>query len=128
MNKKRTLWLLAATLVASAGGCAYGGDPAGEEPAEESAQVEFHLASRVTPAPGATVTDRTTAGEAEEDPVYEEDPAQQASRPVADCIDLSSGAPRLVPCTVRQVVRTAPVGHDDPDPWRPVGTPVTPSY
>ena len=35
-----------------------------------------------------------------------------------DCIDFSSGKPRLVPCLM-DTVTAFPLGHDDPDPWIP---------
>lgn len=125
----RAFLLPAAALLLAVGGCDYGGEAGGDDPALESPQaVEFPLTSQVPTRAGTPVTERAPATEAEADPVAEQDSAQEAARPVADCIDLSSGTPLLVPCTLRQVVRAAPVGHDDPDPWRPVANPANPTH
>jgi len=122
-------WRVAAVILAVAcWGCEMG--VGAVEPGDEPA-VETPLVESVPSAPPTSngEVDSTVTAPYETDPstAAAGDPSAAATglSTSADCIDFSTGIPRLVNCTLRRMPAN-PIGHDDPDPWHPNPTAVPP--
>ncbi len=129
MRHMACLGLVAALAAAAGGGCDYG-----TAAPEDGASIESSLRVPGQPLtqgnPGISVSpDKSSTTVADDSGDPDPDPAAAPvvvdRAPSADCIDFSSGMARLVLCNTRGSL-TNPIGHDDPDPWRPAPTPTTP--
>lgn len=98
----------------------------GDDPAVETPLVE-PLPSSAPMSAGEVDSTMATPYETDPTAASSEDPSAAPTGPStsADCIDFSTGIPRLVNCTLRRLP-TKPIGHDDPDPWHPNPTAASP--